>query len=320
VRYRLSHETHYRYSEPASLSHNQNRLRPRDLPYQRVFQPDVQISPKPVVQRTWVDWFGNTAEFFSIENSHQELLVLASSTIDRFTPTLPKHPMLDGLTDQSRGMPNELNHSTTWDQLVRQVQNRETIVERYAGQFLFDSRYAYRSQELLNYTLPSFSQGRNLIEGLLDFTQRINRDFEYDPNATQISTPVQDVLRGRRGVCQDFAHLQIAGLRSIGIPARYVSGYLLTYPPPGQPKLIGSDASHAWVSAYIGNGEWLDLDPTNNMIPRDEHITLGWGRDYNDIAPLQGVLLGHGYSTLSVKVDVIPVEPVRLEPQLGGQP
>jgi transglutaminase-like putative cysteine protease len=200
-----------------------------------------------------------------------------------------------------------VNAKATWESLAARVEYPRSAVDIEASMFRFDSRYVRFSHEVQQYAQPSFVAGRSMLEAAKDLTARIFQDFEYDPNATHVSTPTLEVLRQRRGVCQDFAHLQIACLRSMGLAARYVSGYLLTQPPPGQSKLVGSDASHAWISVYFGDGQWLDFDPTNNLIPGDEHITIGWGRDYADICPIQGVLIGGGQSRLRVSVDVLPI-------------
>jgi transglutaminase-like putative cysteine protease len=290
MRYRVVHVTKYQYSGEVSLSHNQMRLSPRILDHQLVELPRITISPEPTLQRTWVDTFGNRTHFFSIEQSHQEMEVRAESIVERHAP----------------GSLRSRTHS--WEEIASKTGRPRTPPDREAAQFAFDSRYAKSSQGVRDFAEPSFFGGRNLIEAVTDLTARIFEDFEYDPQATQISTPTNEVLELRRGVCQDFAHLQIACLRSMGLPARYVSGYLLTHAPPGKEKLIGSDASHAWVSAYVGDGEWLDFDPTNNLRPSEEHITIGWGRDYADISPIQGILIGGGQTLLSVSVDVRQIE------------
>jgi transglutaminase-like putative cysteine protease len=162
---------------------------------------------------------------------------------------------------------------------------------------------------LRRYAAASFPAGRPTLEALLDLTQRIYRDFTYDPRATTVSTPLNQVWRTRRGVCQDFAHFQIGCLRALGLPARYVSGYLVTKPPPGKPRLVGADASHAWVALYCPGVGWIDADPTNNVLPAEHHITVAYGRDFSDVSPVKGVILGGGHHTLSVAVDVTPVGP-----------
>ncbi|MGE4221574.1 MAG: transglutaminase family protein, partial [Alphaproteobacteria bacterium] len=191
-----------------------------------------------------------------------------------------------------------------------------------AYEFSFDSPFTATDADLEALVVPSFQPGRPILEAALDLTARIYREFAYDPTATTLATPVAEVVRMRRGVCQDFAHLQLACLRRIGLPARYVSGYLLTYPPPGGQKLIGADASHAWLSIWCPGSGWVDLDPTNNKIPRDEHITLAWGRDYGDVSPIRGVIVGGAAQSMEVAVDVNPVDSIDALPprRLAGTP
>jgi transglutaminase-like putative cysteine protease len=173
-------------------------------------------------------------------------------------------------------------------------------------QFAFGSPYIALDREARDYALPSFTAGRPILEAAMDLTSRIFEDFEYQGGVSDVSTPVRQVLKMRKGVCQDFAHLEIACLRSIGLAARYVSGYLLTHPPPGQRKLVGSDASHAWLAVWAGELGWIDLDPTNNAMPDSEHITVAWGRDYGDVSPMNGFIIGGGAHTVTVGVDVAP--------------
>jgi transglutaminase-like putative cysteine protease len=179
------------------------------------------------------------------------------------------------------------------------------VTEAY--QFIFDSPYVTIWPAIRRFAAPSFSAGRPFLEAVQDLTERIYRTFTYDPTATSISTPLHDVLRHRRGVCQDFAHLEIACLRSQGLAARYVSGYLVTQPPPGQPRLRGADASHAWLSVYCPDLGWIEVDPTNNVFPGSGHIRVAFGRDYSDVSPIKGVVLGGGEHTLQVAVDVVPL-------------
>ncbi len=292
MRYRVVHVTKYKYSSEVSLSHNQTRLSPRTLAYQSVSSLQLTVVPVPTLQRTWVDTFGNRTQFFSIEHSHREMEVRAESVIERRAPSFPN---LQGYA---------------WETIASKTSLPRTQADREASQFTFDSLYVSSFEEARAYVKPSFIAGRSIIEATADLTARIFKEFEYDPQATQISTPINEVLNLRRGVCQDFAHLQIACLRSLGLPARYVSGYLLTHAPPGKVKLIGSDASHAWISVYVGDGNWLDFDPTNNVRPNEEHITIGWGRDYSDVSPIQGVLIGGGggHTQLTVSVDVREID------------
>jgi transglutaminase-like putative cysteine protease len=195
-----------------------------------------------------------------------------------------------------------------WEAARKQMRGDLTPQGLEAFELVFDSPYVPRSNELSDYALPSFTPGRPFLEAVLDLNSRIHKDFKYAPSTTTISTPIAEVMKMRRGVCQDFAHLMIGCLRSMGLAARYVSGYLRTTPPPGRPRLIGADASHAWCAVYFPGIGWLDFDPTNNSTPRASHITLGWGRDYSDVSPIRGVILGGGGQSIGVSVDVAPIE------------
>jgi transglutaminase-like putative cysteine protease len=238
-----------------------------------------------------VDYFGNHLCFFTIEEPHDELVVEARSVVimeQNASPFPPQSPPLE--------------------EAVRMLQEDHDPEALDAFQFRFESPRIRLRPEFASYAVESFAGGRPMHEGLLDLTARIHRDFRFVSKVTTVRTPVEEVFRKRRGVCQDFAHVQIACLRSIGLSARYVSGYLRTYPPPGQPRLVGADASHAWVSAYCPGIGWLDADPTNNVVPSDGHVTIAWGRDFGDVSPLHGLILGGGVHTLKVAVDLEAVE------------
>ncbi len=204
--------------------------------------------------------------------------------------------------------PSRPDSSRPWEEVVSSVAEVRDPESLEAMQFIFESPRIRPNPQLAAYAFQSFTRNRPFVEGLLDLTARIFHDFKFDSKATSVRTSTEEVFRKRRGVCQDFAHLQIACLRSLHLPARYVSGYLRTYPPPGRPRLIGADASHAWVSAFCPGYGWLDVDPTNNLVPSYNHVTLGWGRDYGDVSPLRGLILGGRDHTLKVNVDVEPVE------------
>jgi transglutaminase-like putative cysteine protease len=211
------------------------------------------------------------------------------------------------VTVQSRERERELRaRGAPWELLRDRLRaaGSETLLE--PAQFLFESPHVECFRDLALYAGPSFAAGRDLPEALLDLTRRIHADFKFDPKATSVSTPLREVLAKRRGVCQDFAHFMIGCLRTLGLAARYVSGYIVTAPPPGKPRLVGADASHAWVSVYCGEAGWLDLDPTNDCVVDDEHITLAWGRDFSDVTPMRGVILGGGEQELEVRVTVTP--------------
>jgi transglutaminase-like putative cysteine protease len=253
---------------------------------------ELCIYPTPSVITERVDYFGNRLCFFTVDDPHEELIVEAKSEVivDR--------------GNESAGTQNAL----AWEESTTSLADEQTEVGLEAHQFQFESPRIQSRPEYRSYALESFLPGRPLPEALLDLTQRVYRDFTFDSKVTTVRTPTEDVFKKRRGVCQDFAHVQIACLRSINIAARYVSGYLRTYPPPGRPRLIGADASHAWVSAYAKDLGWLDMDPTNNVAPTDGHVTLAWGRDYSDVSPLRGLILGGGGHSLKVAVDMEPVD------------
>ncbi len=286
VRYRVVHRTEYQYSTPALLCHNHLRLAPRTLAYQVVESNRVEIEPKPTIRRPRTDRFGNNTEFFSIESQHNSMIVISESMVIRSAPDFKDV------------------RTSSFEQIRARLRQPLTEEDRVAQEFCFDSRYIRSGTSFADYALPSFSKHRSLYDCLIELNTRIYKEFKYVPNSTHVSTTPLHVLKTRQGVCQDFAHLMIACMRSLGLAARYVSGYLLTHPAPGRPKLVGSDASHAWASVYVGEGGWLDLDPTNNVCPGIEHITTAWGADYADVAPIGGLLIGGGVTTLKVGVDV----------------
>jgi transglutaminase-like putative cysteine protease len=238
-----------------------------------------------------VDFFGNRLCFFTIQEPHRELLVEARSEV-----------IMEGNATPWPQLP------LPWEEAARSVPNDHSPAGLEAYQFGFESPRIRVRPEFASYALQSFTPGRPMPEALLDLTARIHRDFRFDSKATSVRTPTEEVFKKRRGVCQDFAHLQIACLRSLNLAARYISGYLRTYPPPGQPRLVGADASHAWVSAYCPGVGWLDVDPTNNLVPSNGHVTLAWGRDYGDVSPLRGLILGGGAHKLHVGVDMEPLD------------
>jgi transglutaminase-like putative cysteine protease len=235
-----------------------------------------------------VDFFGDAVTFFTVQEPHRMLTVTANSTVE---VTAVPHP----------------DDTPAWDTVRDLLRSEPNATDLEVYQYLFASPHIPCSRRLWRYAAPSFPPGRPLLDAVLDLTRRIHTDFTYDPRATSVSTPLHDVLRARRGVCQDFAHVQIGCLRALGLAARYVSGYLVTQAPPGQPRLVGADASHAWVSVYCPGYGWIDTDPTNNMLRSDRHITVAWGRDYSDVSPIKGVFLGGGQHTMQVAVDVAPV-------------
>ncbi len=287
--YRVRHVTSYRYSEPVSTSHHDLHVLLRGSGRQTVRREALTVEPVPAVRRDRVDWFGNRATHLAIHQRHAELTVTADAEIAVVAPLPPA----------SEGRPWEATRD--W---VRAAADPEA---RAAVEMVLPSPHVELSAAARELAQPSFPRGRPLFEAVRDLTTRLHRLLKYDPEATDVSTSVDEVLRGGRGVCQDFAHVQIACLRALGLPARYVSGYLVTAPPAGQPRLVGADASHAWLSVRSPDFGWLDLDPTNDLLPTDRHVVVAYGRDFGDVTPMRGVLLGGGRHTLRVSVDVEPL-------------
>ena len=288
--YDVIHMTRYTYSQSVSVSHHLARLTPRLALNQQLVDPRLLIDPAPAMTRTHLDYFGNPATFFVMDGAHTSLTVRAESRVVVSPPSLP----------DPAGTP-------PWE---RARDHDELPLE--AIDCIFGPTETTVSKEYLAYAAPSFPPGRPLMEAVLDLTRRIHEDVTFDPQATTVATPLEEVFRLRRGVCQDFARLEIAMLRALQLPARYVSGYIETDPPPGAARLAGADASHAWLAVYCPDVGWIDVDPTNNLVPSTRHITLAWGRDYGDVSPISGVILGGGGHSLEVSVDVIRVadEPV----------
>jgi len=287
MRYRIRHITAYEYHASVSISHHQIRLRPRAAPGQMPAQQEIEINPVPRDTASRLDYHGNHVLFASVEGGHSRLEIRSDLDIE--------------IANVSKPAPAE---TPRWEHVRESSRGIQLGASLEASEFLFDSPYVKAGDEFADYAKPSFVAERPILEAVLDLTGRIYRDFKFDPTATDIATPIGQVLKERRGVCQDFAHLQIACLRSIGLPARYISGYINTHPPAGQPKLAGADATHAWVAFYCPGLGWIDVDPTNNLMPTIEHITVAWGRDYSDVSPIRGVMLGSGGHTLKVSVDV----------------
>ncbi|MDP3761037.1 MAG: transglutaminase family protein [Ramlibacter sp.] len=287
------HETHYDYSPAVKTAQHMAHLKPANTGGQRLLEHELTIDPAPAHRGEAVDVYGNTGAFFSLRTRHDELKVVAESTVSTSAP-VARHSRMP------------------WEEVRELMRYHRGAAYDPAAEFVFPSHYVPRHEDFVAYARPSFMPGRPLLEAARELMERVHADFEYDPEVTDVSTPVLEALELRHGVCQDFAHVMIACLRSLGLPARYVSGYLLTSPPPGRPRLVGSDASHAWASIYLpGNdehGEWADLDPTNNRAPGEDYVTLATGRDYSDVAPLRGVLHGGAHHELRVAVTVTPVD------------
>ncbi|MFS2137977.1 transglutaminase family protein [Duganella sp. Dugasp56] len=305
-RYNVVHETRYSYQNMVTLSQQLLHLTPRDLPFQKTETHHLLIDPAPDDSADSQDYFGNNIRRLTITTPHKMLLVRAESTV-----ALGPRPDSTGI----RG-------SLPWESLRDLLKQSRQADMLDAGRYLYESPHVRWTAALRDYAQPSFTPGRPLLDAAMELTERIFDDFEFDGGATDISTPLEQVLAGRRGVCQDFAQLMIGGLRSLGLPARYVSGYLQTHPPEGQPRLIGADASHAWVSVFCPELGWVDFDPTNRCLVQREHITIGWGRDFSDVTPMRGVVLGGGAQELQVNVTVTPLTPAQppAPPQPAAQP
>lgn len=287
MKLRVVHRTTYGYSEPVTTSHHEARLAPRATELQRVIAHELEIRPEPAVRKRHYDYFGNRTTHFALSEPHRALDVRATSIVEVTPVRLP-----------------DFGRSASWESvrdLLRTDRRRDGLD---AYQMTFESPYVALSEGLRAYAAPSFTPDRPILEAVRDLTRRIHADFTYDPHATDVTTPLAQVLEQRHGVCQDFAHLMIGCLRAHGLAGRYVSGYLLSHPPPGKPKLVGADASHAWLATWVPHEGWIDFDPTNDIVPSDEHVTVAFGRDFADVAPVRGVILGGGYHSLGVAVDV----------------
>jgi transglutaminase-like putative cysteine protease len=285
--FEIVHTTEYHYEDSISLCHNTARLSPRSTRNQVCKKTNFRISPHPDVMSEYTDFFGNKVLYFAIQQEHRNLTVTVSSLVS---------------CDES-GSAAERPGREGWEE-VRDKLKASVPEFLDAKQFVLETPMTIASREIVEYGAQSFEPGRPYFESVCDLIERIHQDFEFKTGFTTIATPLGTVMEQRKGVCQDFAHLSIACLRALGLPARYVSGYIETIPPPGREKLMGIDASHAWFSAYFPGSGWIDFDPTNHMIPSDQHITIGWGRDYADVTPLKGIVLSSGNHALTVSVNV----------------
>lgn len=291
VSYRVTHETLYKYSRPVTISHHLAHLRPRQLATQQVHSHKLTVTPRPSTMTERRDYFGNSACYFTLEETHDTLRAVAESLVTVSPPHLP---------DAKGTLP--------WEDVRDLVRNNRRRDLLDACQYTFSSPNIPLLPEVRALAADSFTAGRPLLDAVLHLTHRIHTEFVYDPTATTIATPLAEVLAQRRGVCQDFAHLQIACLRTLGLPARYVSGYVLSRSLDAiEQALEGGDASHAWVSVYLPDAGWIDVDPTNDKLPTREHVTVAWGRDFSDVSPLMGVMMGGGAHTVTVGVTVAPV-------------
>ena len=291
--YQIFHDTHYHYDSPVSLAQQLAHLWPRACAWQRCTERQLQISPDPTSRRDELDVFGNPLTRLAFERPHDELLVNASLTVEVLA-----RPTLD------------FNRSPAWEETRNALSYSSQRLSPElldACRYRFESPYVHLKRNFVEFSQSCFPAGQPLLLGVQALMEKIFSEFTFDAEATQVATPLVEVLERRRGVCQDFAHLMLACVRSRGLAARYISGYLLTQPPPGQPRLIGADASHAWVSVFCPVLGWVDFDPTNNVQPALEHITLAWGRDFSDVSPLRGVILGGGNHDPEVRVTVMPL-------------
>jgi transglutaminase-like putative cysteine protease len=294
--YEIYHETNFNYAGLVTFSHNIARLKPKNSNTQKLLEYSLKIEPTPYETNEFVDYFENTNNFMLIREAHKNLKVIATSKVERLETEIKK----------------ELNLFKDVKITLKQLKERfssynaNDVLAKY---FLFETEsIPMPSPEIKKYVLESFSEDRNIIEATTEFMARIFNDFKFVSGFSDITTPIEVIFKEKKGVCQDFAQFAISALRSIGIPTRYVSGYIQTIPTPGTEKLFGADASHAWFSIYIPDVGWLDFDPTNNKLPNEEYIILGYGRDYLDISPLKGVVQSSGNSALSVKVNVKVIE------------
>jgi len=289
VIYEVSHHTRYRYSVATSISHHVLHLTPRACEHQRCHRSALEVAPAPASSADDVDYFGNPVTHLTVQESHTELSFHSRSLVE-VCATDPPQP----------------DATLPWERAVEQLAGDRSTQGLAIVEFTFASPYARTSGDLTSYATPSFAPGRPLFDAARDLTARIHRDFVYEPGATSISTPVDQVFAERRGVCQDFAHFQIAVMRRLGLAVRYVSGYLVTRPREGVDRLRGAAASHAWLSVWLPAYGWLDLDPTNDVVPGNQHVTVAWGRDYGDVSPIVGVILGGGEHKIDVAVEVVP--------------
>ncbi|TFZ07624.1 transglutaminase family protein [Ramlibacter humi] len=285
------HETAYDYSPAVRTAQHMAHLRPQDRDGQRLLRHSLGIEPEPVQWSESQDAFGNTRCFFGLQAAHEHLRVVAESVVSTSAHELPAT-------------------SLAWEDARERLRYHRSAEYDPAAEFLFASPYVQRHADLAAYARASFTPRRPLVDAARELAHRIHEDFAYVSQATDASTPALEALALRKGVCQDFAHVMLGCLRSLGLPARYVSGYLLTEPPPGQARLVGSDASHAWASVYLpadgGRGQWIELDPTNDRVAGEDYVRLAIGRDYSDVSPMRGVIHGGGHHTLHVAVTVAP--------------
>lgn len=293
MRYKVKHETKYTYAARVSHCYNLANLTPRNTDRQRCISSQITVSPRAIHSRKQIDYFGNENFHFEIQSPHKELSIIAESEIE------VQSAQLDFTVDKGISYGDALNYLAQ--------SKSEVVID--AKEFCLDSPMIKVTEALKQYARPSFSKEKSLYSCVKDLTSRIFNEFSYTPGFTSIATPLSDVLAHKKGVCQDFAHLEVGCLRAMGIPAKYVSGYMETLPPPGQEKLVGADATHAWVAYFSPEANWIEFDPTNDVQAGVQHIVTAQGRDYHDVTPLKGVIFGGGEDPiLDVSVDVARIE------------
>ncbi|WP_010135040.1 transglutaminase family protein [Ochrovirga pacifica] len=294
--YRVIHTTVYNYDEGVTFCHNMAVLKPKDIKGQALVDYQLEITPEPAEFSEREDFFKNTITRFSIQEHHKQLKVTATSLVRR-----------DYTQQKDIDVHPKAKNRTLTETLAMLKGYEPAILD--ARQFQLDSVLLHDiDKNIKEYAEQSFQPNRSVYEATYELMERIFKDFEFNTSFTNVATPISEVMKEKKGVCQDFAHVAIACLRSVKLPARYVSGYIETLPPPGKEKLIGTDASHAWFSVFLPEFGWVDFDPTNNQVPKNQHIIVAWGRDYYDVAPLKGVLYTSGASRLKVSVDIRPAE------------
>lgn len=288
----IYHKTEFRYQSSVTFSHNIARLKPKNTAHQKVLDFSLEIDPEVYESTDFVDMFGNTNTHMLIRSPHKVLSVTGKSKVEIFPEQIEEY------------LKSAKTNSITYAEAIARLSSFHKD-DLYAKQFLFESDLIpYGSSKIEAYVRESFQENRDLFEAAEEFMGRIFNDFAFLSGFSDITTPVEEIFEAKKGVCQDFAQFAISALRTIGLPAKYMSGYIETLPLKGEKKLFGADASHAWFAVYIPNAGWVEFDPTNNIIPKDQHILLGSGRDYHDISPLKGVVFSSGHSNLSVMVDV----------------
>ena len=306
---RVIHETRYDYAPAVKTAQHMAHLKPVNTATQRLLEHQLHVSPTPDAQSETRDVYGNTRAFFSLQNAHDALTVVADSVV---------------ATRPAQALPHPEDAAQSWEQVRERMRYQVGAPYDPAAEFVFASPYVPRNEAFADYARGSFTPGRPLLQAAAALMDRIHHEFEYDSKSTEVNTPALEALAQRRGVCQDFAHIMVACCRALGLPARYVSGYMLTEPPPGKARLVGADASHAWAAVYLPSalpadanlaaggptpaGQWIDLDPTNNRSPGEDYITVATGRDYADVSPVRGVIHGGADHVLTVRVTVAPLE------------